>query len=66
MLSTLDVKLDGKKVTGTLTGPTGRGARRGRVRRRQADVDVQLQLAERLDAIAFNATLKDDGAHGHG
>ena len=62
MQSTLDIKQDGKKVTGTLTSPQGAGPVEGEF------ADGKLAFSMNFDGpngamqIGFSATLKDDGS----
>ncbi len=64
MQTLLEVKLDGKKVTGTITGPQGAGPIEGEF------VDNKLTFTMSFDSpngsmsIGFTATFKDDALSG--
>ena len=57
---TLDLKLDGKKVSGTLSGQQGTSAIDGEFADNKLTFTISLDTPQGPFAIVFNATLKDD------
>jgi len=60
MLSVLDVKIDGKKVTGTLTGDNGAMPVQGEFADNKLMLTFSFDSANGAVGVTFNATLKDD------
>ena len=62
MQSTLDVKQDGKKVTGTLTSPQGAGPIEGEYADGKLTFSMSFDSPNGSMQIGFNATMKADGS----
>jgi hypothetical protein len=62
MQSTLDLKQDGKKVTGTLTSPQGAGPVEGEYAEGKLTFSMSFDGPNGSVQIGFNATVKDDGS----
>jgi hypothetical protein len=62
MQSTLEVKQDGKKVTGTLTSPQGAGPIEGEYADGKLTFSMSFDSPNGSIQIGFNATMKPDGS----
>jgi hypothetical protein len=60
MQTLLEIKLDGKKVSGTLTGPQGAGPIEGEFADNKLTFSMAFDSPNGSMSIAFSATLKDD------
>jgi hypothetical protein len=60
MLSVLDVKLDGKKLTGTLTGDNGAMPVEGEFADNKLTLSFSFNSPNGAVGVTFTATLKDD------
>jgi hypothetical protein len=64
MQTLLEIKLDGKKVTGTITGPQGAGPIEGEFADNKLTFSMSFDSPNGSMNIAFNGTLKDDALSG--
>jgi hypothetical protein len=64
MQSLLEMKLDGKKVTGTITSPQGAGPIEGEFADNKLTFSLSFDSPNGSMNIAFSATLKDDAFTG--
>jgi hypothetical protein len=62
MQTTLDVKQDGKKITGTLTGPQGAGPIEGEYADGKLTFSLSFDGPNGSMQIGFTATMKADGS----
>lgn len=62
MQSTLDIKQDGKKVSGTLTSPQGAGPVEGEYAEGKLAFSMSFDGPNGSMQIGFSATVKDDGS----
>jgi len=64
MQTLLEMKLDGKKVTGTITGPQGAGPIEGEFADNKLTFTMAFDSPNGSMSIAFSGTLKDDAFTG--